>query len=584
MVKLLLTLGTFVAAFNAFAAGQSDTISPNSPPFALTLEQLSQWSPDSPLANEANVARVGLARRQPAFLEPGLPLHNQPDSQAKVLYAPDGMNNFANYLTRQPKFNVYNFTHWADIDVLNWFAGTAQYTIQIPARPWVEAAHKNGVKVIGSVFLGVARWGGNADTVEALLKQDEQGRFVMADKLIHIARYYGFDGWLMNQETDLTAVKDAENNLLKGEKDREQGLELAPRVKAFMQYLTANAPAGMEIHWYDAMIDTGEVKWQNTLNDANGSYLQDGAIRTSDAMFLNYWWNAAMVDGSVEKAKQLGRSAYDVYTGADLWPQRDAQAAFSEYQWYHWLFDGNRAKTSLAVFAPNFNYNFVGDDKRQPFSVFQQDGADAWRFYRTEQRLFSGDDYNLATEDSHGWPGLASKLAASTTHLSLPFTTTFNTGHGQFWFSEGEKVSGEWADISEQTPLPTWQFALYGTDEKDPFSVSYTFKDAYQGGSALHLAGDASGERLPLFATRFALSEGSTLSFVTKGKLSGLSIYLQDSKGKRWLFPLLDNSGWQTQSHSLSALNGAHVAQIGVVASTTGEAIDGLLGALTVAP
>ena len=293
------------------------------PPFALTLAQLKQWSPQSSLASAANISRQPLARR---FVAPLLP-DSQQDRQAKVLYAPDGMNNFGNYLQAQPKFNLYNFSHWAQIDVLNWFAGTADLTVQIPARPWVDTAHKNGVKVIGSVFLGIAQWGGSADTVEKLVQQDEQGRFVLAHQLVAIADYYGFDGWLINQETDLTAVKNAQNQLVKGQKDAKRGAELAARMLAFMQYLTAIAPQDMEIHWYDSMIADGKVRWQNALNEQNQQFLQQGKTASADAMFLNYWWNADMVQQTAAKALQLGRSRYEVYVGADLWPSRPAQRA-----------------------------------------------------------------------------------------------------------------------------------------------------------------------------------------------------------------------------------------------------------------
>jgi endo-beta-N-acetylglucosaminidase D len=169
------------------------TIQPDQPPFALTLAQLKSWSTQSPLAAADNVSQQPLVRRFVAPLARNSSAVVQ-DHQARVLYAPDGMNNFANYLTAQPKFNLYNFTHWAQIDVLNWFAGTADLTVQIPARPWVDTAHKNGVKVIGSVFLGIAQWGGNPDTVEMLLQQDAEGRFVMAHQLVALAQYYGFDG------------------------------------------------------------------------------------------------------------------------------------------------------------------------------------------------------------------------------------------------------------------------------------------------------------------------------------------------------------------------------------------------------
>ncbi|MBL4631645.1 MAG: glycoside hydrolase, partial [Paraglaciecola sp.] len=241
-------------------------ISPNTPPFALTLQQTRHWTANSELASALNVSHQPLTRRINAYLNAE---QKQLDTRAKVLYAPDGMNNFANYLQTQDKFNLYNFTHWAQIDVLNWFAGTATHTVQIPAKPWVDVAHKNGVKVIGSVFLAVAQWGGNADTVETFLEQDNQGRFVFARRLIEIAQYYGFDGWLMNQETNLAAVKDANNDLVKGQFDHNRAEQLGEKMLQFMQYLTAIAPANMEIHWYDAMLRNGQVKWQNEVNQYN---------------------------------------------------------------------------------------------------------------------------------------------------------------------------------------------------------------------------------------------------------------------------------------------------------------------------
>ena len=65
-----------------------------------------------------------------------------------------------------------------------------------------------------------------------------------------------------------------------------------------MRYLTDLAPAGMEIHWYDSMLLNGSVKWQNELNQKNAPFLQNGQQRISDAMFMNYWWNADMAAAS----------------------------------------------------------------------------------------------------------------------------------------------------------------------------------------------------------------------------------------------------------------------------------------------
>lgn len=544
------------------------------PPFALTLAQLKQWTPQSALASAANISRQPLARR---FVAPLLPATEQ-DRQAKVLYAPDGMNNFGNYLQAQPKFNLYNFSNWAHIDVLNWFAGTADLTVQIPARPWVETAHKNGVKVIGSVFLGIAQWGGSADTVEKLLEQDNQGRFVLAHQLVAIAQYYGFDGWLMNQETDLTAVKDAQNQLVKGQQDAKRGAELAARMLAFMQYLTAIAPQGMEIHWYDSMISDGRVRWQNALNDKNQQYLQQGTIASADAMFLNYWWNADMVQQSAAKADALGRSRYDVYFGADLWPSRPAQRAFSQTKWLDWLFkpataarsphQQSRAYGSIALFAPNVNFNFNGEPANSAtgqtaipaFSNFADNPIDHRRFYQTEQRLFSGDDLNSAVVDSSGWAGLSKYLPAKSVVSSLPLVTSFNTGQGQYWFEKGQKSGSGWTDISVQDLLPSWQFAVFGSAK---VAVNYDFNQAWQGGSSLLIETSKAGDAdIPLYQTQLRLGANTQLRLVfqpqtgtTQSSLHQVQLYLQFADGQREFIPLngaaIGNTKWQQLSVAL---------------------------------
>lgn len=554
------------------------SIRPNQPPFALTLQQLAHWSPDSELADPGNVSRHALASRLPA------PLAGQSTKQnpARVLYAPDGMNNFANYLDVQPAFNLYNFTHWPQIDILNWFAGTAEHTVQIPARPWVETAHRNGVKVIGSVFLGVARWGGNPDTVAALLRQDKDGRFVLADKLIQIADYYGFDGWLINQETDLTAVKDAANQLVEEQNDLVRGRELAAAMLQFLQYLTANAPQGMEIHWYDAMVDSGEVRWQNRLNEQNSRYLQEGKVRSSDAVFLNYWWDQAMVEASREQALGLGRSPYEVYTGVDLWPSRNAQRAFSRRQWLDWLFKDGQALTSIALFAPNFNFNFDGESHTPAFSNFDQDPCHAQDFYRTETRLFAGDDLNLAEKDARGWQGLGAYLPARTTLLRLPFVTHFNTGQGKQWVEQGQKQGGPWTQMAWQDPLPTWQFAWTGEGKLE---LDYDFERVYQGGSALSVQATADTNAVaPLFATDFEPGPDSQLTLTWQGQAQGVSLVLTMLDGQQHVFSLSSASGWKQQNFSLQGLAGQRIRQIGLKVEKAAQARAVQLGRLEISP
>lgn len=542
------------------------TVNNDSPPFALSIEQALEWQPDNHLAERANVSTTLLAQR---FIHKASQLEQHRDTQSKVLLAPDGINNFANYTSTQNQFNLYNFSHWSYIDTLNWFAGTANQTINIPAKPWVDTAHKNGVKVIGTVFLAISQYGGSAETVKHFLQRDSDGHFVMADKLIEIAQFYKFDGWLMNQETDLTAVKDTQGKIIKGQKNLVLAKHLASEMQEFMVYLTSIAPAGMEIHWYDSMLPNGTVRWQNELNAKNVSFIQSAknAQPASHAMFVNYWWNAQMVEDSVALIESVERSPYDLYFGVDLWPQRNAQKAFVEKRWLQAIFPDVKqpGRTSIALFANNFNYNFDGDEKTPVFSTFRRNKSDIKTFYDTETRLFAGDDLNLVNEDSAGWPGLGQYVAARSSIQSLPFHTYFNTGHGMKLWSGGEiKNSKEWHNMGYQDHLPTWQFAIKGNTD---LSIGFDFTEAFEGGSSLLIKGvkRKHSSLVSLYKTKLKLTAASQLSVIYKMKHteSMVSIVLDFENAPSLKEPLLLNSqSWNEQKISLTQFQEKTISRI----------------------
>jgi len=537
------------------------------PPFSLNLEQLKNWSPNSSLAEPKNISKVPLKSRIIAQLKPQQP---PLDSQVKVLLAPDGMNNLANFFEPQAQFNLYNFTHWAHIDVFNWFTGEA--TVNVPARPWVDAAHQNGVKVIGTIFFRPAVYGGNAKTVADFLKTDQQGRFTYAHQLVDIANYYGFDGWLMNQETDLTVVKDANNDIIDGQFNPERGAELGLKMQHFMRYLTKIAPAGMEIHWYDAMLLDGSVAWQNRLNKKSAAFLEvastEGSDRISDAIFLNYWWNALRVKSSVEAINELKRSPFDMYFGADLWPDRSAQKLFKRRGWLDALFSesGTKAHSSIALFASNASFIYPGSEQQPAFSQFKQDSSDYLSFYRSEVRLFGGDDLNLYLDDQgDNWPGLGRYVPAKSTITQLPFSTSFNTGHGKFKAQEGNVTLGEWFDLSQQDILPTWQFAINGNDR---VKVFFDFEQAYSGGNSLAIRGDLTkgSVTIPLYQTALTVAADSTLELVFNQASSTavLSVWLRTTDNHIINFPLSPQQGrWTKKTISLQQLAGQTISQIG---------------------
>jgi endo-beta-N-acetylglucosaminidase D len=461
----------------------------------LTISDLMSWTTST--ANPDNVCNTPLHSRDRTGFQIATGLNDRP----KVLYCPDGMNNFGPYIDSASQFNLFNFSHWQYIDILAWFGGSASQPIIIPTKAWVDAAHKNGVKVIGTVFMAPTVYGGSQVQVQSLLQQDSSGHFIAAQKLIDIANYYHFDGWIMNFETQVNSTTGA-------------------LASAFIAQLDSNYTG--ELIWYDAMLQSGTVSYQNRLDAANSYFFQH-----STGLFTNYNWTlTTTVQGSATYATGLGLSPLNVYTGADMWPTRNAQPAFTNYNWIDKIITNNGAFTSIAMFATNFTFNYSG------FSNFNNDPTDYANFYAAERKIFSGLDEDPFTVDAQ-WKGLGNYLPVWTPIMSVPFETDFNTGHGLNYYSNGLISSASpWHNMSKQDILPSWTFY------KDSLTIDYDFNDAYSGGSSLSISSATGGAfEIPLYSTLITItpqrlselitvkSSGTNIDSIGLGYIKGVSTY-----------------------------------------------------------
>ncbi len=426
----------------------------------LSLNDFKNWAPSA--SNAANISTVPLAER---FMSPNQQITEGLNKEARILYSPDGMDNWGPYVDSSGQFNLFNFTHWQYIDMLAWFGGTASIPVLLPSKPWVDAAHQNGVKVIGCVFFAPQAWGGSEATLSSFLEKDADGNFTAVEQLIELANYYNFDGWFLNFETNVSSST----------------ANLAMEFLADLKNAT-----DMELIWYDAMLTTGTVSWQNKLNVFNSYFFENAT-----GMFTNYWWNGQYVSDSQAHAISLGRSPYDVYTGADMWPDRNNQTAFTDYSWIEDIIANGVAKTSIALYATNFTFNY------SPFSNFQNDPSDYANFYASERKIFAGVDEDPFSTDQF-WKGVSHYIPVRTASTLLPFSTDFNLGHGLNFYDAGSVLrAGAWHNLSHQAALPSWTF--YGND----LDIDYSFDDAYSGGSCLEISAANSGTyQIPLFSTR----------------------------------------------------------------------------------
>ncbi len=430
-------------------------------------------------------------------------------------------------------FDVYAFNYWQYVDVLVMWGGSAgEGLILSPSADVIDAGHRNGVPVYGTIFLPPNVYGGQIQWVHDLV-QKEGDAFLVADKLIEAAEYYGFDGWFINQETsggDST---------------------LARQMRDFMEYIQEHSD--VRLMWYDAMTESGGISWQNELNSSNDIFFQDGGM-ISEEMFLNFWWSGYGLYTSALHAQNLGRSPYDLFAGIDVQANGyDTWASFDAV-----FPEGEPHRVSLGFYCPNWCYsNSSGHED----------------FYLRANRFWVGDNRDPSnTTSASYWKGIAHYVPAKSAIMDVPFVTNFNTGQGHFYAVDGRLVHiGDWNNRSLQDVLPTWRWLA--TSSATPLYPELDWSDAYQGGSCLKISGTlspASPTHLKLFKTRLDVTGDTQLRLVYKTSSAGtpsnlkVGLAFADQPGTFEFFDLgtSTTAGWNQETFSLSTHSGKMIAVI----------------------
>ncbi|WP_017626711.1 endo-beta-N-acetylglucosaminidase [Nocardiopsis chromatogenes] len=342
-----------------------------------------------------------------------------------------------------PDARYYAFTDWALVEELVFWGGSSfEGLILAPNAPVVDAAHRNGVPVLGTVFLPPAAYGGDLRWTRELVQRDAMGGYPVADKLAEVATAYGFDGWFINAET--------------GGGDRA----LAEDMRGFLKHLRAAAP--LRITWYDSMTVDGGIDWRNRLDDANEPFFHDADGPVAHTMFLNFDWTARGLADSAERARGLGRDPYELWAGVDL----EANGTGTRVDWDALFGADPDGKVSIGFYRPEWTHTSLPED------------AGPEEFHRREQRMWhTGEGV---------WPGVSAHVDTRAPEIAPPFATAFNTGHGLRYAVEGSVLSeGEWSHLGVQDVLPPRRWPTGG----DTARVEFDFAEPYHGGSCLKVSG-----------------------------------------------------------------------------------------------
>ena len=467
---------------------------------------LLEWKAEEDEDLRFNVSSVPLAKRADlAELETVNSTQNK-DTKVMAISIMNGSTS-GNSPHGLNKMNANTFSYWQYVDLLVYWGGSSgEGLIVAPSADVVDAGHRNGVKVIGTIFMPQAAHGGKMQWLEDLLTRKEDGSYPVADKLIEVADVYGFDGWFMNQETE-------------GTDEEPLTADHAARMQEFLSYYKEKAPE-LELIYYDSMTVDGKMDWQNALTEKNAAYLMnEEGEAVADEMFLNFWWTTEKLAGeellkaSAGLAKEKGIDPYDLYAGVDI----QSNGYDTPIRWDLFENPEGGTYTSLGLYCPSWAYFSAGT---------VQD------FWKQENKLWvnsKGDpsyEADVSGDDTQ-WRGVSAYVVERTAVTELPFVTNFCMGNGYGFYKNGQLISMlDWNNRSVSDILPTYRYIIEN-GEGNTLAADLDVGDAYYGGNSLILRGDVKKDTESVIKLYSAdLDAQEQMIFTTAAKVRGPEVAL----------------------------------------------------------
>ncbi|KAL9712325.1 hypothetical protein Ac2012v2_003562 [Leucoagaricus gongylophorus] len=374
-------------------------------------------------------------------------------SQGKLLVCHDYKGGYV----EDPQGLSYTFNYWSLTDSFS------HHRVTIPPPGWVNAAHRQGVKMLGVlIFEG----GAEAECLQLLtgqLPQSSTGSAIQsfvpsklsisphyAVALADLAAERGFDGYLMNFECWLTG-----------------GIEQARALAAWLGLLQSELIQRVGPH----------AEWPPDYCDTTANF------------FLS-------VDPDVLglATEERSKTLHDVYMGVDIWGRGSyGGGGFGAYKAINHIAPATLG-LSVALFAQGWTWEAIEGEPGFTWDVWWQNERNLWAGFT---------DPSAAPPESDDSEGPYKPLSTFFQHLpppdpiDVPFNTTFCPGVGLAWFIEGTSVSQfskGWMDVDKQTtmgdllwPAPAlqWESATIGTVPDVVVSVNMT--DSWNSGSSVQL-------------------------------------------------------------------------------------------------
>lgn len=274
----------------AYAAHES--LMPIGPSFSVAT--LLEWTPESDPDARYSRASIPMANREGGFV-----VNPKANPEAKLMLC--SLANSSHDTTSSQgteNFMSWSFNYWQYTDSFVYWSGSEEGLICCPTGEFTDAAHTNGVPVVATLGFPWGSGSGYAEEVDTFCQKAEDGSFPVADKLLEVMDYYGFDGYFFNQESFGCSA------------------EIASRLDEMIRYMRAKCP-DILISWYDSMLPSGSVSYQNAVNSSNQRWMErsdDGSVGINE-FFMNYNWYTGQISTTVSTMNSINRSPFDAYAG-----------------------------------------------------------------------------------------------------------------------------------------------------------------------------------------------------------------------------------------------------------------------------
>lgn len=447
------------------------------------------------------------------------------DTQAKPKLSPlpqvSNFSNFYNAIDNQPSYgNSARYGSVNDVFIsrfLQYQDVTSYWQVftLIPNPALTDAAHRNGSICIAFMFNDT----NSAFDDAHFLQRDANGDFPVANHLVDLAHYFGFDGYMFDMEAGPAFDRPTFEKTLRFFRSMRRRAKSLGMPVLYLQPYAAQFLFGPPDNAFDwEALDPRTVQW----------FAPGGA----DSLFLDYSWQDYLSTTQATIAKYQGVAPYyidrfeNVFFGLELEGRQNIGLVSPSYEGGFTQNDvpavipvdgTGPAQGSLALFDPvNQTINLaVQAATATNHGVTPGLAVLTAAVYEAERQFWSGGPQNPAVPagpDPTTY-GVANFVTERSVIGSFPFVSRFNTGTGAQFFIGGQVSSqNAWFSMGIQDILPSWQWwtKAFSSNAIPPglLSVDYDLTAAWNGSSSLKISGQlgpSNSTEVRLFKTKLPI-------------------------------------------------------------------------------